>query len=394
MKYIWKATFLCKRYAKKILFSLISKAPLIDNVVFECESDMQDNPRAFYEYLIKKEYNLKHKIIWLVNDVDKCSNMHHLKNVVFLNRNESNGLNAFLLHYYLSTSKFFFFSHPYWFKDWRQGQSVINTTHSVSQLKKAERKNINNKICDFVLCCNEYCKSIKEQSFGSNVIYLAFGLPRLDYLFRHKDCGSLSEKITSDKFVIVSMETFKQSRYWNDSETIDKYSMNVISNEDDMNYLDNLLGSIGAIMIIKIHHLQDMSYITASEFSNIIYITDKDLIEKDIQVNELLENADLLLTDYSSVFYDYLLLDRPIGFMIGDFDSYKRGFLSSNPFEEMPGAFITCKEELYRFIVDSVNGEDEFKTNRMVIRNKVFNYCDDNNCQRLYKWLESESKQR
>ena len=154
-----------------------------------------------------------------------------------------------------------------------------------------------------------------------------------------------------------------------------------------MIYLDNLLKSISAGLVIKIHHLQDMSFISTSNFTNIVYITDNDLIEHDIQVNELLENANLLITDYSSVFYDYLLVDRPIGFMIGDYNDYKRGFVCLNPFDEMPGEIISSKEELYKFILDSRKGIDRFAKQREMIRNKVFIYRDDNNCNRLYEWM-------
>ena len=52
----------------------------------------------------------------------------------------------------------------------------------------------------------------------------------------------------------------------------------------------------------------------------------------------LLRNADALITDYSSAYFDYMLLNRPIAFTVEDIEEYrkKRGFVFDNPFEYMP----------------------------------------------------------
>ena len=114
---------------------------------------------------------------------------------------------------------------------------------------------------------------------------------------------------------------------------------------------------------------------------------DDDLRAKDIQINELLENADVLLTDYSSVFYEFLLTNRPVGFLIGDINDYKRGFAMDNPLDEMPGAKISTYEDLISFIEESLNGQDNYADERRRIRDKVFKYQDGNNSYRLYKWM-------
>ena len=55
-------------------------------------------------------------------------------------------------------------------------------------------------------------------------------------------------------------------------------------------------------------------------------------------VYTLLRNADGLITDYSSVYFDYMLLDRPIAFAIDDIKEYgdKRGFIFETPEDYMP----------------------------------------------------------
>ncbi|MDN5584429.1 MAG: CDP-glycerol glycerophosphotransferase family protein, partial [Lactobacillus sp.] len=112
----------------------------------------------------------------------------------------------------------------------------------------------------------------------------------------------------------------------------------------------------------------------------------------DIQVNQLVENADILLTDYSSVFYEFLLLDRPIGFLIGDMNEYARGFIMEHPLDEMPGEKIRNYEELLTFIDRSNSTPDDYSKQRSVVCNKVFTYKDNKNCERFFNWIQQQNK--
>ena len=71
-----------KAVIKRICFRLVEKCPLRNTIVFECESDMDDNPRAFYEYLIEEGYNKKYRLVWIVKDVAFCKKRHSLSKAV------------------------------------------------------------------------------------------------------------------------------------------------------------------------------------------------------------------------------------------------------------------------------------------------------------------------
>lgn len=365
---------------------------LRDIIVFECETDFQDSPREFYNYLIREQLNRHIKMVWLVKNPTKFKKDNKEKHVVFVNRNDNSRKNRLRLSFYLNTAKWFIFSHPYWFQNWREGQTVINTTHSIAQLKDANGQLAKKRICDFVLCSSDYCRDIKMKSFGMNDDnYLIIGLPRIDVLAKNNKPFKLINKDPNQK-IVISMETFKQSKNWNDSKSNDKYAINVINTPEELIEFDTYLKANNMKLIVKIHHLQDMQYINFVKLNNIIYLTDEDLIERDIQVNELLAYSDVLLTDYSSVFYDYLVLDRPIGFMIGDIKEYDRGFISEKPLEEMPGAIINNFDELKEFLT-TVNEYDNYKADRKRIREKVYKYTDFNNSKRLFEWMCRRDKQ-
>ena len=81
-----------------------------------------------------------------------------------------------------------------------------------------------------------------------------------------------------------------------------------------------MLEELQAVLIIKLHP-RDLSYSVKQfeENSNRIFIVSNNEI---LDVYPLLKNTDVLLTDYSSVYFDFLMLDRPIVFTPFDIDKY------------------------------------------------------------------------
>lgn len=99
---------------------------------------------------------------------------------------------------------------------------------------------------------------------------------------------------------------------------------------------------------------------------------------------ELLPAFDLLITDYSSIYFDWLLLDKPIVFFIPDLSSYQetRDFLLSPLDFWMPG--IKCKtvSELIEAFEDLKR--DRFKDERKRLKRIVHHYQDRQSCDRVF----------
>ena len=95
-------------------------------------------------------------------------------------------------------------------------------------------------------------------------------------------------------------------------------------------------------------------------------------------INELYVISDILITDYSSVFFDYANLKRPIIFYMYDLKQYRddiRGFYLD--LEELPGNIIEKEEELIKKIKLLAN---EFVYSEKYKNfNEKFNYLDDGN---------------
>ena len=92
---------------------------------------------------------------------------------------------------------------------------------------------------------------------------------------------------------------------------------------NELKELDSYLREQEIILIIKKHPLQTEWDENEQEFTNIRYVAEALLEKKQIKLYELIGISDGLLSDYSSVAVDYLLLDRPLGYVLADYNIYK-----------------------------------------------------------------------
>ena len=72
----------------------------------------------------------------------------------------------------------------------------------------------------------------------------------------------------------------------------------------------------------------------------------------------------MLITDYSSAFFDYAILNRPIFFYMYDLKEYAeklRGFYL-NIYNDLPGKIIVDEVELLKLIKDNQKYIEENKT--------------------------------
>ena len=108
-------------------------------------------------------------------------------------------------------------------------------------------------------------------------------------------------------------------------------------------------------------------------------------------VNLILPEVDILVTDYSSTYIDYLLLDRPCIFVPYDLEEYKRkrGLLYDDYDFWAPGHKVLTYREFIAAIEEIVSGKDIYKTRRQEI-NRLFNFHQtDNSCEKVFKLIES-----
>ena len=96
-------------------------------------------------------------------------------------------------------------------------------------------------------------------------------------------------------------------------------------------------------------------------------------------------NFDLLISDYSSIVLDYLLLDKPIVYLPYDYDEYNqvRGF-SFDYHKHRAGPVINTQKELMLFLSDT---EDKYRNKRVELMHLFHKYQDGKSSKRLYNFI-------
>lgn len=203
------------------------------------------------------------------------------------------------------------------------------------------------------------------------------GLPRNDYLFDKLKFKNIPE----DQKVIVWMPTYRDGI--NRKEGV-QYEFGLpIVNSKNYSEINEWCSKNNICIIIKFHPYQKINNIL-SGLSN-IKIVSEDIVDEKKHFYSYLGSADALITDYSSVYIDYLSIDKPIGFILEDYAKYKddRGFVFDNPIEYMPGVHIYNIEELKNFIEEIAHNIDSSKNLRNTMGIKLNKFRDNKNTKRF-----------
>lgn len=233
---------------------------------------------------------------------------------------------------------------------------------------------------DYYNVNSEYEKACYETAFYTKKDNIKlFGSPRLDVLcndipnadlFMEKDFNAIKTFKEQGKKIFIYMPTFRDTGKdisgWLKSENLKQF-----------------LQKNNIILVCKLHFADKNSL--NFELTENFYKMDNDS-----DVYPILKYTDCLITDYSSVYFDYLLLDKPTLYYIPDLDEYQekcRGFYG--PYEELTAGIKSKNEgELLSAMQDVIDGIDNYKEQRKILRDKMFKYQDGKNCERIIEWIK------
>ena len=367
-------------FIKKILKKLMNLIPLTSKVVLESNPDMSDNTYSLYSRMIERGYNSKYKFYWLVQNPDDFKDTK-VPNVYFKKWKPDTIIEKFEKLWLLYTARFIIVCNKYIEKR-REDQVVVALGHGTI-LKSVKQYKMIGPDCDFTLCpsaffVNIYCDQLKL----SKEQMLISGYPRNDLLF---EAGSkLNQVLPVDQFrkVIIWMPTFRKQKNSGrvDSDFEFGLGIPIIYNLEALTEINDLLVSLNTLLILKLHPAQDTSVIKTSSLSNLVLLNDKALEKAGVKLYQILADTDALITDYSSIYYDYLLLDKTIGVTLDDFEAYseKNGFPFDNVLDILKGDHIYTKTDLIDFIKNVSAGIDNHQKERASINELVNQYRSGN----------------
>lgn len=387
MRKKWKA--IGKRAQKFLYYSYYEKLPIRQKAVFYQAyrpKIMSGNPFAMFQAMIDDPQYADYVHYWAygadeVLETETCKRYRNHPRVKFVKGRSLAYLKCLASCKYLVNNAAL---PDYWIK--RKDQVYINTWHgtplkclgrdaldrSDASVSNAQR---NFFLCDYMVMPNKYTTDRMLYSyFLENQIpgtIIEAGYPRID-LVRNTDKDMIRKVLEDrvgyslkDKKIILYAPTFRTEggSSVDESEQVVAYIRQMIHNTPE-----------GYVIFFKIHNMVFKYFKDNAEFEE-LFIFDE------IETNELLSVVDILITDYSSVFFDYLCTGKPILFFVYDRREYETGHGLYFSMEELPGALCETVDELMEQVrsIDAGTYHYEEKYAKNI---EKFAYLDDGNASR------------
>ena len=350
----------------KLLYKLLYKFVPIDNklVIFISfhGRGYSDNPRAIYEEMQRDPRFKDYKFIWFIKK-HKQKNIH----IDGANIKEYFSIPYF---YYMSKAKYWVINckmpayickkdNQVYLQTWhgtplkRLGHDIIAPDDAtfyrsgMSFEQMTETYDIDVKRYNYMISPNAFCTEVFQTSFRINRERLIeTGYPRNDFITNatNEDILEIKKKfnLPLDKKIILYAPTWRDNSYVASGYTFEL--------EADFHKWKETL-SDEYIIVFKPHYLIINKYENDNSLNGFLYS-----ISAEAEINELYVISDILITDYSSVFFDYAVLNRPIYFYMYDLEQYKgelRGFYL-DIYKELPGKIYEDEDHLLTDICNQV----------------------------------------
>ncbi|WP_144554149.1 CDP-glycerol glycerophosphotransferase family protein [Bacillus sp. X1(2014)] len=375
------------------------KLNVIDDTIFYESRDgksLTDSPYAIFKYLLHHPGYKHFKHIWSINSSNELETViadyKGLKNVKFVKRNSKEYLKC------LATSKFLINNSTFQsFFIPKNDQVYINTWHG-TPLKSmgfdipgnpAHSQNVvrNFLSADYLLSPNDHTTNMFLDSYKLNGVYngeiIQEGYPRIDLTY-HTDSEVFKSLLTKLGLTIdKTKQTILYAPTWKGTH-VSKAKNDMFQIISEMSYLRNQVGE-EYNLYIKVH---PFLYDQARKFDEI-----KDILIPDfVDTNELLSLVDILVTDYSSIFFDFLVTNKPILFYIWDYDDYReeRGMYLSD--DELPGPTLFTVQEVAGAVQEISKISENYRSVYQAAKNKFTKHDDGNVTTRIVQYVFNKNK--
>ncbi len=248
-----------------------------------------------------------------------------------------------------------------------KGENAVHTVKEWTHLYEYDASRYTYMISPSRFVTEKYISAFNLKKLGKDKCILETGYPRNDALFtfNEKYVDKLKKEldIPNDKKIILYAPTWRDNQY----KTGTGYSYNLAIDFDKFKekFSDEY------IVLFRTHYLVAES-IDLTKYKGFIYnVSDYS------DINDLYILANIIITDYSSVFFDYANLKRPMLFYMYDLDEYKNNMRDFYiDLDELPGPIVEKEEDLYKEIKNIGNYWNKY-CDKYEKFNKRFNYLDD-----------------
>lgn len=226
---------------------------------------------------------------------------------------------------------------------------------------------------NITLSTSDFFSSILKSSFRNKNIFVT-GLPRNDYLFSDLSIEDRKfEQIVGEKKIISYLPTHRKFG------TAEQAQVPFKKDPQFQEYLE----SHETILVHKPHY---------NVVGSKLYETNsiKEFYPGSIDAQEMLKHSEILITDYSSCYIDFLLIDKPIIFYRYDnYESEDTGLYEEvEKFTTKIGPTCETESELKESISKILSGKDDYAQSRLKVKNIFHEFITPGFSKRVYELLE------
>lgn len=364
---------------------IIQTPPAIEEnfIVLVSNPDYTGNPKALFQYMIDNGYNRKYKITWLFNQRENLIEFG-IPNVSSVCIKNAKGERTPEAQKAIMSARYVIYSHNVnWCKKYREGQTFINLWHGSAY--KGPHQGDKVIYFDYLMVTGrKFIDVFRNYMKHKEGMFVDLGYPRNEMLFTDRSgakayLNKLKASANADNAVIW-MPTFRKSRLkrLNSDTELGDTGLPILYDQEMLNAFDNICRENKVLLIIKQHFLQTDYVASDEDLDNIKFLTDRELLGEGVDLYELIGVTDAMISDYSSASIDYMLVDKPIGYTLDDFDKYEevRGWAFDNTKAYMPGHHMYTIDDMKSFIEDVTAGKDPHKEWRAKVTDEMHTYRD------------------
>lgn len=369
------------------------------NIMFASHPDYSGNAKALYEYIDKNVKNCN--MVWVSYEEETYEEMK-LKNIKCVKYNTA------LFYEIFDKMDIVIFTHDellhlkkknqiYIYLDHGKGCKKVGYFLDEKNMASGDKKYLDymyNSV-DYIICSSALCKLFYHVAYGISMNrILDIGTPRTDFLYKsdsYKKLKKLCNDIDNFSKIILYLPTIRNGiGRINDGD----FKNNILNlDEYDDEELNEYLKMNNYLLIVKFHPYEQ-NIKKKENFSNIMYIDEKESRKNLISLPEYISSVDLIIGDYSSAHIDYLILDKPVCFLNSDIKEYSsnRGILLDNFNFWFPGPLINDFKNLKLEIYKLLNNRSYYSKERKMFVNLMFGNNKKDNCKRFCEYFFDDKR--
>ncbi|MDO4283087.1 MAG: CDP-glycerol glycerophosphotransferase family protein [Clostridia bacterium] len=365
------------------------------NITFCSFPDFSSNAKPLYEYM-KKRYGDQMNFAWAVKSDEMLKKLNDANIEAYKIGTEE-------YFEYTKTTDVFFSTHCNITGERNDKSIYVELWHGISSkhignlsdhMNESDRNWYDDlrKRIDYIVVPSDFWRVIFATRFNINYNRtVSLGYPKLDYFVYSHAKQNLDKVLNLDvsKYskVIYYMPTFRKGCGREQETDVNKENLFNLKTYDEEK-LFKYLRKNNYLLCIKKHPSEElnMNYL---ENDNVKIIKDSILTEKNITLNEIMNAADLMITDYSSLGIEFVFLNKPVIYLVNDIEDYKknRGITFNNSDFWMPGYRVCDIDRLLLSIEESFQANNEFENERKEKRNLWFGELQDGGCKEICNFL-------